>query len=228
MDLFENLSTDYEGIFRDYGSTNLGEFFSVSLEVFFEKPAYFAEHLPNLFKHTCLLLNQYPLSKEWLTSNKLENEVKAEPLLVISNYSNSNFSWTVRASVMSIMIIIAIYSFIKEAYYLTFFALLFFTQILIKPYYDRLKIKNDNYQLYVYDNGLGFMHTKSKKEELFSYDDLILIIIEEYEFLFNFTVSIPNEGDIKEFKYVFYTKEDKIDEVREILHSKPTPVIFKN
>ncbi len=45
-------------IFRKYGSVNINEFFSVVVETFFEKPLEFKNHLPELFHHTSILLNQ--------------------------------------------------------------------------------------------------------------------------------------------------------------------------
>ena len=50
-------------IFRDYGSTNLMEFFAVSVEAFFEQTNRFAKEKPLLFKRLCLLLKQDPRKK---------------------------------------------------------------------------------------------------------------------------------------------------------------------
>lgn len=47
-------------IFRDYGATNLMEFFAVSVEVFFEQSNLFATKNPQLFKHLSSLLKQDP------------------------------------------------------------------------------------------------------------------------------------------------------------------------
>jgi hypothetical protein len=47
-------------IFRDYGSTNLMEFFAVSVEVFFEQTERFANEQPLLFKRLSVLLKQDP------------------------------------------------------------------------------------------------------------------------------------------------------------------------
>ncbi len=48
-------------VIRNYGGTNLMEFFSVSLETFFERPAYFKKILPELYYSMTKLLNQDPL-----------------------------------------------------------------------------------------------------------------------------------------------------------------------
>lgn len=49
---------------RNYGGENLMEFFSVSLESFFEKPDEFSQKLPKLYNSLAQLLNQDPRKKE--------------------------------------------------------------------------------------------------------------------------------------------------------------------
>jgi len=48
---------------RDYAGENLHEFFAVCVEHFFEKPAEFQRHLPDIYNHLCVLLNQNPIHK---------------------------------------------------------------------------------------------------------------------------------------------------------------------
>tara|TARA_Y100001972_G_scaffold128713_1_gene191201 strand:- start:3791 stop:4069 length:279 start_codon:yes stop_codon:yes gene_type:complete len=50
--------------FREYGSTNQAEFFSVAVENFFEKPMAFNEYHPELYRVMTDLLNQDPLLLE--------------------------------------------------------------------------------------------------------------------------------------------------------------------
>ena len=52
-----------KSILRDYASTNIREFFAVSVEHFFESPEELQAHLPELYKQMCILLNQDPLDK---------------------------------------------------------------------------------------------------------------------------------------------------------------------
>lgn len=51
-----------DDFFREYGSTNEAEFFSVCIENFFEIPDLFEAELPTLYYHLCYLLNQNPLN----------------------------------------------------------------------------------------------------------------------------------------------------------------------
>ncbi len=46
---------------KSYGGVNMGEMFAVCVETFFEQPADFKEHLPELYHHLSLLLSQDPL-----------------------------------------------------------------------------------------------------------------------------------------------------------------------
>jgi Mlc titration factor MtfA (ptsG expression regulator) len=51
------------GIFREYATHNIQEFFAVSVENFFEKPKEFKAELPQLYKLMAKMLNQNPLQK---------------------------------------------------------------------------------------------------------------------------------------------------------------------
>jgi len=57
---FNRLKNGRTSIFRKYGAENINEFLSVCTEHFFESPDEFEKELPELFKHTCILLNQKP------------------------------------------------------------------------------------------------------------------------------------------------------------------------
>ncbi len=55
---FSRMRNGYQSIFRKYGAVNINEFFSVVIETFFETPMEFKAALPELYKHTSILLNQ--------------------------------------------------------------------------------------------------------------------------------------------------------------------------
>ena len=57
------IKTSDKSIFRKYAATNLEEFLSVSVEVFFEQTQQFKAYNPNLYKATCNLLGQDPLRR---------------------------------------------------------------------------------------------------------------------------------------------------------------------
>lgn len=51
-------------VLRKYAGVNMHEFFAVSVEHFFEAPKEFSEHLPDVYNHLCVLLNQNPLNQK--------------------------------------------------------------------------------------------------------------------------------------------------------------------
>ncbi len=60
---FQNISKNADHFLRQYGGTNIHEFFAVCVEHFFESPNEFQKALPDLFDRTKLLLNQDPLNQ---------------------------------------------------------------------------------------------------------------------------------------------------------------------
>lgn len=51
-------------LFRSYALTNMHEFFAVCMENFIERPKKMFELEPEMFAHTCYLLNQFPLEPQ--------------------------------------------------------------------------------------------------------------------------------------------------------------------
>ncbi|WP_165731414.1 zinc-dependent peptidase [Polaribacter sp. 20A6] len=61
---FQKVKAKENIVLRDYAATNLVEFFSVSLETFFEQAAYFKENEPELYESMTQLLKQDPINKK--------------------------------------------------------------------------------------------------------------------------------------------------------------------
>ncbi len=59
-DEFTKLKEKQSSVFREYGGTNVTEFFSVCVEYFFESPTDLLRHAPEVYKHLTILLNQDP------------------------------------------------------------------------------------------------------------------------------------------------------------------------
>ncbi len=57
---FKKLAKHETSFFRDYGGTNQQEFFAVCMECFFEASQEFKEKHPEIYRQTCILLNQDP------------------------------------------------------------------------------------------------------------------------------------------------------------------------
>jgi len=63
MPEFEKIRSGKTSFLRDYAGTNMHEFFTVSIEHFFEVPAEFKQALPELYNHLSYILQIDPLNK---------------------------------------------------------------------------------------------------------------------------------------------------------------------
>jgi MtfA peptidase len=61
--LYNDIRTGRDKLFNKYGGSNIGEFFPVLMEHFFENPVVFKENYPLEYEYTCVLLNQDPLNQ---------------------------------------------------------------------------------------------------------------------------------------------------------------------
>lgn len=77
---FEKMNQGKTSFLRDYGGTNIEEFFAVCVEHFFEIPSEFRKQLPDIYNHLCFLLNLDPL--------RTENDYSLEPDFVRKVNSN--------------------------------------------------------------------------------------------------------------------------------------------
>jgi len=58
LEIIELINTDQEDFFREYGGTNINEFWAVCCEAYFEQPFHFKELYPRLYRETCGILRQ--------------------------------------------------------------------------------------------------------------------------------------------------------------------------
>ncbi len=70
MHEYRKLRRGEPSIFRKYGAENINEFLSVCTEHFFESPDEFEKESSELFKQTCILLNQKPSKTQTLLSTR--------------------------------------------------------------------------------------------------------------------------------------------------------------
>lgn len=64
MPEFERMNEGKTSFLREYGGTNIEEFFAVCIEHFFEVPFEFQKQLPDIYNHLCFLLNLDPTRTE--------------------------------------------------------------------------------------------------------------------------------------------------------------------
>jgi Mlc titration factor MtfA (ptsG expression regulator) len=61
---YNKLRSGIPGYLRSYAGENSHEFFAVCVEHFFEAPDKLRAHLPDIYNHMCVLLNQNPLNMQ--------------------------------------------------------------------------------------------------------------------------------------------------------------------
>jgi len=105
---FENISKDSDHFLREYGGTNMHEFFAVCVEHFFESPKAFNEALPDLYTRTQLLLNQNPLNAkgDYILDgiNKYNPDGSEFVTLERAKYKEASWHWSLTLSFIGIFI----------------------------------------------------------------------------------------------------------------------------
>ncbi len=94
---------------REYGKSNMHEFFAVCMENFVERPEEFYKEEPLLFAHTCYLLNQFPLepkSRELTPAavHSLEKHTGAMfPDASDKDYTHHSWHWSLTVLMLSVI-----------------------------------------------------------------------------------------------------------------------------
>ena len=78
---FEKINKGNTSFLREYGGTNIEEFFAVCVEHFFEVPLEFKQSLPDIFNHLCYLLNLDPNRPhdDYKLERDFKEKVNADP-----------------------------------------------------------------------------------------------------------------------------------------------------
>lgn len=112
-----------QGFLRAYAWENLHEFLAVCLENFIERPREFYQQEPQLFAHTCYLLNQFPIEpKERLLGPKAMEALSRRtgvdfPTPKEKDYSYHSWHWSLTMLLVSVFfspIVIALLSWGTE------------------------------------------------------------------------------------------------------------------
>lgn len=89
---FLKLKHSDEHFLRQYGGTNMQEFFAVCIEHFFEVPKAMKTELPRLYNSLCVLLNQDPLHTT--TDYRISPGLKRKfPELITSRAKSHDITW---------------------------------------------------------------------------------------------------------------------------------------
>ena len=84
---FKKMATGSASFLREYGATNMHEFFAVCVEHFFEVPEQLKKELPHIYYHLAFLLNQDPLNivNDYSFSETLIKEAKNKGVIISSD-----------------------------------------------------------------------------------------------------------------------------------------------
>jgi MtfA peptidase len=89
---FQKMSMGSATFLREYGGTNMHEFFAVCVEHFFEVPAQLKKEMPHIYYHLAYLLNQDPLNieEDYLLTDKLIEEAKRNRIAITENIKKTS------------------------------------------------------------------------------------------------------------------------------------------
>ncbi|MBC7863733.1 MAG: zinc-dependent peptidase [Bacteroidia bacterium] len=112
--LYNDIRTGRTKVFNKYGGTNIGEFFPVLIEHFFENPGSFKENYPKEYEITCALLNLDPLNKMnpvyGIRKIFMIGDDYTEPATIIAGGKNKGFGlgWMLAFLAVGICLMIAL------------------------------------------------------------------------------------------------------------------------
>jgi Mlc titration factor MtfA (ptsG expression regulator) len=161
--------------FREYGGTNMNEFFAVCVESFFESPAEFKKLHPEIYKHMCILLNQDPLADAFSKRRDIRTmhpeyvNISGEAFYVSGNNGKNILALIFAVILWGSMVL----KDIKSGGSLD--VLVFAVVMLIVGYFITLRAFS---KVYFYDTGIvikSWLPNLIDKKNEFSYDELICV-----------------------------------------------------
>ncbi len=113
---FESMNSGNSSFLREYGGTNLEEFFAVCIEHFFEVPVEFKKQLPDIFNHLCFLLNMdptrphddYKLEPGFVESVNIDESRMPLPLKLKRAYQYETWHWSFNVIMAGLFIMIPV------------------------------------------------------------------------------------------------------------------------
>jgi Mlc titration factor MtfA (ptsG expression regulator) len=223
--VFQKVDEIYSDVFRHYGATNISEFFSVCMEVFFEDPGLFSAKTPELFRHTCILLNQYPLHNR----TALEPEQpKADAFAFYEHFSAENAILPIEpawlAFALSTLLPFAVAWVFGYAFHLELTLLLAATAYLMVRLFfflrDEILLKN---ALYIFGDKIQ-VQGKSKVKAAYRFDQLAGMDISGDGHTVDISFNYPLGSSVETDTYRFHFNSGSIQKMRDALRNKNIPV----
>lgn len=176
---FVKLRNNVPSIFRKYGGVNINEFFSVTVETFFENSVEFEQHVPELYRQTSILLNQTYSSKtktwEINCRKTLLKESKFSLRRMYPNALSYNFKHSSYIVGVAGFLFVAVFAMLGEGYkypspYICF-AIAFLFWILLERSHTEIKFSNNTVIIQK-----GYALLKNYKTVIIYGDQLISLI----------------------------------------------------
>jgi len=228
---FTHLRKHEPSFFRDYGGTNINEFFSVCVEYFFESSAAFKEKLPEIYKHMCILLNQDPTKKfssehpvrEQLLPHCEVTELK-EPLLF-----RSSSPGLVLPSVSFLLFPAALLGpFVGALEAGNPFALIIISLVLLTVLY--LFINKTYKRFYIYQNALVIRFPLFQKPKMFVFEELVRLSMQEETSSMqsnSMEISYLEKERIRSRLFIIFMEDKELRQIADLLTAKKIPVMIK-
>lgn len=227
---FIKLKRHEPSFFREYGGTNINEFFSVCVEYFFESPQAFRERLPEIYKHMCILLNQDPslkigpgLVREALLQPAIEKEPE-EPVL----FSTSTPGFVAPSAIFWIFPIIMLGPAVNsvQAGYYTFPTILALLLVLAVFFHVSMTYK----RFYIYRNALVVKFPALRKPQVYPLEHIVrLTLHEETNSVVSNSMELNyiDEERIRSQLFIIYLNDRDIRTMADLLTEKKIPVMIK-
>jgi Mlc titration factor MtfA (ptsG expression regulator) len=216
--------------FREYGGTNVNEFFAVCVEAYFESPAEFRRLHPGIYAHMRILLNQDPLEDFNSFSANRNNYRKVhnpdfEPqgkMIYSTRFNTKNIlSLLFAAGVWIFLLVSNISNGISGDQ--VFFGLI----LLVAGYYIT---ENAFSRISFYENGIhvtSLVPPVFKRYTKFSYGEVICVEFEQHAFdetNDNIIIVYLDNGKIRKRKFIDDFSRDEILQFADFLVAKKVAV----
>jgi Mlc titration factor MtfA (ptsG expression regulator) len=228
-DEFLRLKNHKPSFFREYGGTNINEFFSVCVEYFFESPAEFLKAQPEIYNHLSILLNQNPLTNNVIKSisesfvDLIKPDIKLEePIIYQSGAPVKN--------ILALLVVAGIWVMILTNAFQegNHEASAFFAVVL--PILGYFVFNVGFKKIYFYSNGIEIKYllpNPFKTDNTYSYSEIIFI-----EFMDNdygdyttcIEIRLINMHKIKTYTFYAYCGQQQIKQLADILVQKKVAV----
>jgi Mlc titration factor MtfA (ptsG expression regulator) len=198
-------------LIREYGKTNLNEFFAVCVENFFERPELFKTEMPELYDHFVILLNQNPL-------NNILGPVNYRSVINDTDQGNETLPFNYSINYNTILITITFALFTIQIIELSILILLFGSFLAI------IKSK----KMILTDKGILTKKLLSSKEIFISFNSITYLRIDTNLFRSKIQIRHRKETEIIKTKSMCNMNSKKQDFFLDFLKTKKVAVFEDN